>query len=335
MTDQMTPIERKNALKSGKSVDRLPIALFHPEFAAKYAGLSYFESHYSPEKLAHREVNMYRSFGLDEIALMYVKLPKTSSNLIQKLEEIHKLDLDDYTLDKDHRQQVNREALDRIYSEVGQEAVISYGLSGPLTLAQGILPTKTLMKGLIKTPDLVHDFLQFCTDFLKYLTDSLSDYPFLQYFIYDPVASGSLISAKTYEKFCLPYTKQLIDHMRDQTDTINLHICGNTSDRLDLFVQTGIDGFSLDQEVDLAFAKETIGDSVTLQGNVDPVATLLLGEPEGVEREVKICFEKAQDSPKGFVLRSGCGVPYRVPSENIEAFVKAGKKYGARAAEAL
>ena len=331
----MTPLERKKALISGKRVDRLPITLFHPEFAAKYAGLSYFDSHYSAENLAYREINMYRSFGLDEIALMYVKLPKTSSNLIQKLEEVHRLDLADYTLAKDRRQQVNREALDRIYSEVGQEAVISYGLSGPLTLAQGVLPTKTLMKGLIKTPDLVHELLQFCTDFLKYLVDSLADYSFLQYFIYDPVASGSLISSKTYERFCLPYTKQLIDHMRDQTDTINMHICGNTSDRLDLFVQTGIDGFSLDQEVDLAFAKESIGDSVALHGNVDPVTTLLLGKPKDVELEVQTCFEKAQDSPKGFILRSGCGVPYRVPTENIEAFVQAGKKYGSQAAEAL
>ena len=302
------------------------LSLFHPEFAAKYAGLSYFDSHYSAENLAYREINMYRSFGLDEIALMYVKLPKTSSNLIQKLEEVHQLDLADYTLDKDRRQQVNREALDRIYSEVGQEAVISYGLSGPLTLAQGVLPTKTLMKGLIKTPDLVHELLQFCTDFLKYLVDSLADYSFLQYFIYDPVASGSLISSKTYERFCLPYTKQLIDHMRDQTDTINMHICGNTSDRLDLFVQTGIDGFSLDQEVDLAFAKESIGDSVALHGNVDPVTTLLLGKPKDVELEVQTVLKSTRQSEASF--KSGCGVPYRVPTENIEAFVQTGKKYG-------
>ncbi len=329
MTDHMTPLERRQALYQKQAVDRLPVTLFHPEFAAKLAGMSYHESHHTAEALAHREITIYEKMGVDEVSLMYVNLPKTSQTLIRSLDEIDQLSLDDYRFDKDPRQQINDQALQLIHKDIGHEAVISYGMVAPFTLAQGIIPIKALMKGLIKSSDRVHQLLQFCTDFLIYLTDQLAPYPFLEIFLYDPVASGSLVSAKTYEKFCLPYTQQVVDHIKAHYPwRVNMHICGDTSDRLDLFVQSHIDGFSLDQKVDLAFAKEKVGQDLTLMGNVDPVGILLQASPDAIEKAVQDCFEKAQDSPQSFILRSGCGVPYRTPIENIQAYVEAGKKYG-------
>ena len=37
------------------------------------------------------------------------------------------------------------------------------------------------------------------------------------------------------------------------------------------------------------------------------------------------------DSPKGFILATGCQLPIGTPEENVDAFIYAARKYGRRA----
>lgn len=328
MKDTMTPIERQSALKMGKPVDRLPITLFHPAFAAKMAGMTYRESDTTAEKQAKREINMYRQFGVDEVAVMYTALKVRNTLLLKDLNEVDKLDLNLYTFENDKRQQINFQAAELIHAAIGDEVACTYGISAPFTLAGGLISPDKLLRGTRKKPERVHQLLRFTTDFLKQMVDTLAELDYLNYFIYDPVASGSLLSPRQYEAFCLPYTQEIVEHIRQYSDSIALHICGNTSKSLDLIAQTGVDAFSIDQQVDLAFAKETIGGQVTIMGNVDPVEVFMQGNPVTMDAAVRTCFAKAYDSPQGFVIRSGCGVPFDTPAANVEAFMAAARKYG-------
>ena len=61
---------------------------------------------------------------------------------------------------------------------------------------------------------------------------------------------------------------------------IYTHTCGEIGDRLQLMVETGIDGIdTLDPpplgSIDLEEAKKQIGERVFFKGNIDPVNTLL------------------------------------------------------------
>ena len=40
------------------------------------------------------------------------------------------------------------------------------------------------------------------------------------------------------------------------------------------------------------------------------------------------CIDKAIDSPKGYILSTGCQIPKGTPIENVEIFMEAGRKYG-------
>jgi uroporphyrinogen-III decarboxylase len=71
------------------------------------------------------------------------------------------------------------------------------------------------------------------------------------------------------------------------TRGVILHICGDTSDRLDLMADSGAVAISLDNVVDLAFAKKQVGNRVLISGNVSPVTTMLMGTPEDVMREAR------------------------------------------------
>lgn len=322
----MTPLERRDALRQGEPVDRLPITLFHPEFAAKLANMTYNESHRTPEKLAQREINIYRQLNIDEIAIMYLSLKTSNLLRIKKLDKIDQLDLNYYAFANDERQQINHQAAQIIQQEIGDEIPLTYGLSGPITLAKGLIPIETLLKGTRKKPERVHQLLRFTTDVLKNIVTACADLENLNYLIYDPVASGSLISAKTYQEFCLPYTQELVAHMKKYTDSVTLHVCGDTSNSLTLLAETGVDAISLDQKVDMALAKEIIGGQVCLMGNVDPVRYFLQGTPAEMREAVQSCFDQAADSPKGFVIRSGCGLPYDTPLENVQAFIDAARE---------
>jgi uroporphyrinogen decarboxylase len=55
---------------------------------------------------------------------------------------------------------------------------------------------------------------------------------------------------------------------------------------------------------------------------------MFLGTPALVEENVKECLRKAWDTPKGFVLAMGCGLPIPTPPDNIHALVGAARRYG-------
>ena len=91
---------------------------------------------------------------------------------------------------------------------------------------------------------------------------------------------------------------------------------------------TGIGCFSLDNVEDLTEAKEVLGNHMCIQGNVPPVEIMKNGTPEEVMEAAKICIQKGYDSPKGFVLTSGCQLPIGTPKENMHALMDAARIYG-------
>lgn len=79
-------------------------------------------------------------------------------------------------------------------------------------------------------------------------------------------------------------------------------------------------------DIVLSNAKERIGDSVCLKGNID--AILLEREsPSNVERMVKECIDSAAHGG-GYILSPVDQPTPKTPIENMTAFVKAGEKYG-------
>lgn len=347
MSDSMTPIERFKALEKGQAVDRLPITFSHESFAAKLIGLNYRQGFNTAENAAKKEINLYQKYGIDGISVAYtsvnfgirfrskIKSPKDSpasvvEHRLDSIEAIDELDLSVLDFKRDISQQVNYGAIEIMLDQVGDEINPTYSISAPFTMASGVLPAEKLLRAMRKHPDKVHQLMRFITQAIKTILEPVQSFSTLSYFIYDPVASGSLISPKQYEEFCLPYTKEIVNFIKKKNPHtwVGMHICGDTTRSLELIASTGIDGFSLDQKVDLAVASEKVGDQLTLLGNVDPIRVFLQGTPDLMEDAVKDNYTKAYHNPKGFIIRSGCAVPYETPVEMVDAYVDSAKKYG-------
>lgn len=195
----------------------------------------------------------------------------------------------------------------------------------PFTLASYLRKVDYLMKDLIREPETARELLEFSTEVVADVAKMYASLGVHGLFVCDPSGSGDLISPQHYAKFAAPYAGRIIDLVKSMGLEPILHVCGDTTKILPLVQQLSPSAFSFDTAVAVEVAKEVMGDTVCLMGNVDPSDTLLLGTREKVQRESELCIEKGW-SGGGFVLAAGCDIGVETPIENVSAMIGAGSQ---------
>ena len=136
-------------------------------------------------------------------------------------------------------------------------------------------------------------------------------------------AGAGFISRRQYRTFVLPFERAVVEGVKQAYPDLPVytHTCGAIGDRLDLMEETGTDGIdTLDPPplgtVDLADAKQRLGQRLFIKGNLDPVATLLNGSADACFAAAleRIAAAKAEG---GYILSSACSVAPHTPPENI------------------
>ncbi|GAB4488079.1 MAG: MtaA/CmuA family methyltransferase [Thermodesulfovibrionales bacterium] len=243
--------------------------------------------------------------------------PDLTAHFVQSEEDIDKLDM---SLALKHP--VIRGVMDatlRVREQIGKKYLVTMTCWGPFTLAARFVGEETFMKHTFKKPALVEKMVNFCADLLIRIYEPLVDAGIEALSIADPTASGDLINPKQMERFAVPPLRKMSDWAKSKGAHTILHICGNTSDRLELFVKTGCSVIFFDQKVDIAKAKEVLGGRMCFGGNIAPVHVLLEKTPAEVEAACRGVIETA-GKDGGFVLVPGCDIPPTVPYDNIRAF---------------
>ncbi|MFQ5615784.1 MAG: uroporphyrinogen decarboxylase family protein [Anaerolineales bacterium] len=234
-------------------------------------------------------------------------------------------DLDVTMIEDDPIIQNIREAARLVADEIGDKVIVTATAWGPFTLAGQMYDVERFMKATYKKKAKVHKTLKFASALIKQFYKPLLEervIPLMS--IADPTGSGDLISNRTFRAFSLPYLQPLIAWGKEHDAYTWLHICGNTTDKLESIVETGADCFSLDYKVDLRVAKEKIGNRICLAGNVDPVSILDQAGPERVKAESETCVAAAAKGG-GFILTSGCDLPPSISMENLQAMLTVGR----------
>jgi len=128
-------------------------------------------------------------------------------------------------------------------------------------------------------------------------------------------ATGNLVGSYTYEEYLLPIHQELTEAIEGP---LILHVCGNCTDRLELFADAGFDGYHFEWQVDAKVAVEKIGDRLCLVGNVNNPEVLYQGTPEDVYKQVRYAIEAGVD-----IIGPECAIPLKTPIENLKAIVSA------------
>ena len=341
--DEMTPKSRLQAFLAGEPYDRIPCSAMLSEHAALVVGITVAEYHHSAELMANAQIAAYRTYGHDGIAVgpglagvaeaagstvvfPDYATPFVSEYVVKDTADLDRLDIPDGRTGG--RFPILLEALARMVDALGSEVPVAATVAGAFSTASNLRGAERFMRDIARNPDFAHRLLEYALASTLPFVKEAARLPVV-FNVGDPVASGSLISPKVYRDFALPYQQRLIAEIVALSGRRPvLHICGNTSRNWQLMADTGAGALSLDNVIDLAEAKAAVGDRIIISGNVRPTETMYMGTPDVVVDNVKECLRKAWDSPKGFILSIGCGLPIQTPPDNVHAFVNAARRYG-------
>ncbi|RBI62192.1 uroporphyrinogen decarboxylase [halophilic archaeon] len=209
--------------------------------------------------------------------------------------------------------------LDRLQERVGDRTSVIGFAGGPYTLASYVVgdepsSRKPLRRFRANHPEafaaLLEAFTRVVEEYVEYQVDRGADV--VQVF---DTWSGVLTPAD-YREFLLPLHRRIFDAI----DVPSVVFARNVGGKLDLLAESGADVVSLDWTVDMADAREELGDT-PVQGNLDP--SYLLGDETFVREKTREVIEKAGDT--GHILNLGHGIDRNTPVENAKAFVETAK----------
>jgi uroporphyrinogen-III decarboxylase len=145
--------------------------------------------------------------------------------------------------------------------------------------------------------------------------------------ISSPYAGAGFLSPAFYRSFVLPFEGRIARAIRSGGAHAYLHTCGDIHDRLELMADSGASGIEcLDPpplgRTDLAEAKKRLGGRVFIKGNVDPVHTLLRGDPGKVRADALRRIAVGRPGG-GYILSTACSIAPRTPRENVVALGEA------------
>ena len=341
--DWMTPKARMQALVSGDPYDRIPCIPSLSDHAALVLGVTVAEYTRSADLMIRGQIEAYRRYGHDAVGLgpgstgiaeaagSIVAFPEFNTPyvvdyVVKETTDLDRLGMPDPLTAGRFPQFLD--ALAGLVEALGDEVPIGLTLGGPVSTASNLRGAERFMRDIARDPEFAHRLLEYALAITVPFVREVARLP-VGFTIVDPVSSGSLIGPAVYRDFAFPYQQRLIAAIIEASGRAPvLHVCGNTRRNWHLMADTGAGALSLDNVVDLAEAKEAVGDRITLTGNIRPTETMFLGSPPVVDENVKECLRKAWDSPKGFVLAMGCGLPIATPPENIHALVGAARRYG-------
>jgi len=145
--------------------------------------------------------------------------------------------------------------------------------------------------------------------------------------------NGMLISAESWREHLKPRMARICEHIRRHSDAkIAYHSCGSIAPIIPDLVEIGIDVLNpiqpLATGMKLADLKRAYGDRLCFYGGVDVQACIPMGTEAEVFEQVRETIADGQ-AGGGFIIAPAHIVPSETRPENVLAFFRAVREYGA------
>lgn len=340
--DQMTPAERGQAIASGGDADRLPCNPNIANGVARIYGCKISEFNTNPRAIAEAQMASYECFGSDSLRVFTdlftlceamgatVKKPDddTADLLTPAISDATQIDsLRPPDPLRDGRLPIHLEAMGILKELAGKTMGVSAGVVGPFTNAFFLIGVDNMLRLIHKDPEAVHRLCRMSLDACKAFAAAAMDRG-LGPTISEPMSSCTVVSPRSFREFSLPYLKELVDFIKARGFNPVIHICGQTDRIWEDVADLGIAGWSIDNVASIADCKRAVGDKTRIMGNVDPGSVMYMGSPLDVRIGTLESIRDGYDSPKGFMVMSGCSLPVETPFENIDMMMDTVREIG-------
>ena len=341
MSAEMGCVERVLTTIAGGTPDRVPVVPLMIHHAIKLAGYRLGECARDPQKLVNAHIKAWQTYGYDgfHVSCDNWILPSALGCPIQFFDDqpptakekplVNSTDLSRLTRPRtgtEGRMGFKVEATQLAAKAVGDRCFLMTCFDqGPFSLATAVRGIENVMLDCVDDPQFVFDLLEICTDAVIKFARACGSAGCHALTFGDSTAG--LLSRGLFERFALPFEKQVMAGLSDLGIPVFLHICGNTAHIVDLMATTGAAGLEVDYQHDIAFYREKVGNRICLKGNIEPSGVLYQGSPEEVREACRRAIEQSRAGGR-FILSSGCEVPRDTSPENLRALVASAKEFG-------
>lgn len=135
-------------------------------------------------------------------------------------------------------------------------------------------------------------------------------------------SASSFLSPKLWNRFVWTYLKKLVEVALEEGIIPVLHLDSNWERDLEFFKELpkGKCIISPDGSTDIFKIKDVLGSHMCIMGDV-PSSMLSLGTSAEVYNYSKKLINEI--GPSGYILSSGCDIPYNAKPKNVEAMIAA------------
>lgn len=208
----------------------------------------------------------------------------------------------------------------RMKEAVGETTAL-YGLiCGPFTLASHLRGNDIFMD-MFDDEDYVDALLAFTTEVARRVAAMYIAAGMDVIAVVDPLISQ--ISANHFERFMSKPFTSIFDFVREKKAFSSFFVCGDATRNIEVMCKTNPDSISVDENVDLAAAKDICDKyNIAIGGNIPLTSVMLHGNQQDNMKCVIDLYDAVKDR-KNLIIAPGCDMPYDVPLENAIAVTQA------------
>ncbi len=292
-------------------------------------GVSFPEAHLRAEAMAELALAGHEVVGFDavmpefsvvqEAAALGAEVDWGDRNRMPDVKNFPNQDFSDIEIPSDFLERpscrVVLDALSLLRRHVGGRVAIIGKVMGPWTLSYHMVGTQHFLLAVgmgesQKVSKMLRQLMPVTIAFINAQFQAGADIVVLA-----DHATRNLVGPHHYREYLLPIHQEILSQVGGP---VILHVCGNCSDRLELFAETGVDAYHFEWQVDAKEAVRRIGNRISLVGNINNPRALLQGTPQDVYQQARYAIEAGVH-----LIGPECAIPLSTPVENLRAIVEA------------
>jgi len=203
--------------------------------------------------------------------------------------------------------------------------LIKFAVSrGPLNIATFLMGTSEFMLLLAMNPEKAHQLLEKITKFIEnWVQYQKKCFPSIEgILLLDDIVG--FVGEDECREFVVPYISRCFGAIDSKIGFFHNDAFGLTC--APFLKEMGVNLFNFAFDHPINQIRELAGAEVALIGNLPPRDVLAAGNPEDIYTATQMMMRKATDHSR-MIWSCGGGIPQKVSTENLQAFVNAVKDY--------
>ncbi len=320
---------------------RVPIFLLGEEFDVEQYDIDYRTYITSPEDMVNCWVQAVARFDYDWILLHpddYIEFeplglvtaadekipPSPIEELPADYDTLNSLEIPD--AHSAGRMPHHLAGLQGIKEAMGDSICLAGRVAAPFSSVCLLYGVQEALMLMMTDPQLFRDTAEFMAELMVYWAHEQIKAGADALWVGDCVASSGFLSPAHYEEFAMAGAGRVCDAIKDAGAWAIYHGGEPSLPHLQLAAQFQPSMLNVGEDLDLAVAKQALGDQVCLSGNLNPIQLFEAKDLALVAEETLRVIEAGKPGG-GYIFNSGEGVPRQTDPEIIATMMQVAKEH--------